>query len=97
MNRHPSAQKRARQNEVRRQRNASVKTRMRKSIKKVRLVIEEGNPAQAREGLAKAVPDIARAASKGAVHKRTASRHISRLTRKVNSLAKVSAPSSDTA
>ena len=93
MNRHPSAQKRARQSEVRKKRNASVKTRMRKSIKGVRSAAEEGSLKQAKESLIKAIPNIARAASKGVVHKRAASRYISRLTRKVNALAKVDAPS----
>ncbi|MEE8449855.1 MAG: 30S ribosomal protein S20 [Thermodesulfobacteriota bacterium] len=95
MDRHPSALKRARQNETRRKRNASVKTRMRKSIKKVNLAAQGGGLDQAKESLAKAIPDIARAASKGVLRKKTASRYISRLTRKVNALAKVDTPSPD--
>jgi len=83
---HKSAMKRARQNIVRRRRNRSVRTRVKNVIKQVRLAIKEGSKEAARAALAKAIPVIDKAAGKGVIHKRTASRKISRLTRQVNAL-----------
>ncbi len=83
-----SAQKRARQSEVRRVRNASVKTGVKSLRKKVLLAVDSGDTAAARESLAKATPVIAKAAAKGVIHKRNAARKISRLTKKVNAMAR---------
>ena len=48
----------------------------------------EGSVEKAQEALVEAVPIIERAAVKGAFHKKTASRKVSRLTKKVNNFAK---------
>mgnify|MGYP005851342825 CR=1 FL=1 len=79
--------KRARQAEARRRRNASIKSRTKTEGKKVLLAIEGGDVALAKELLSQAVPLIAKAAAKGVIHKRTAARKISRLTKRFNALA----------
>ncbi len=83
---HKSAIKRARQSEEQRVRNRSRKTRMKNVIRDLDEVIAGKSPEKAAEQLKKAVSVIAKTASKGVVHKNTASRKISRLTRGVNSL-----------
>lgn len=85
---HKSALKRNRQSLVRRERNKMNRSRVKTAVKKVDAAIEvEGSVEKAREALIAAVPVIERAAVKGAFHKKTASRKISRLTRKVNNFA----------
>ncbi len=83
---HPSALKRARQNEKRRARNASVRTRVRNLMKKVRKSIEEKDISKAQQALSEAIPQIQKAGAKGVLHRNTAGRYVSRLTRKVNEL-----------
>jgi small subunit ribosomal protein S20 len=64
------------------------KSKVKTAMKKVDAAIEvDGSVEKAREALVTAVPVIERAAVKGAFHKKTASRKISRLTRKVNKFA----------
>ena len=55
-------------------------------VKTVLEAVETKDPEAAKAALAKAVPAIAKAAAKGAFHKKTASRKISRLTKRVNGL-----------
>jgi small subunit ribosomal protein S20 len=55
-------------------------------VKTVVEAVETKDPAAAKAALAKTVPAIAKAAAKGAFHKKTASRKISRLTKRVNTL-----------
>ena len=80
---HKSALKRARQNENRRLRNKSVKTRVKSVVKAVRTA---GEDAAAKLDEAKSVID--KAAKRGVIHKRTAARSISRLSKHVNSVSK---------
>ena len=68
-----------RQNEKRRIRNKTVRTRTRGFIKRARLAIEEGNPEAANEAVKKAISQIDRAKSKGILHHRNAARRKSRL------------------
>ena len=84
---HKSALKRARQNEIRRLRNKSLRTRTKNVIKEVRTVSAEGAADAAAQKLLKAQSVIDRAAKKGAIHKRTAARKISRLSRLVNKIS----------
>jgi len=81
---HKSALKRIRQNEVRRQRNAHVKNTARGRVRKVREAAAAGNPDDAKEALTSAVGKLYRAASKGVIPKKRASRLVSRLTKLVN-------------
>ncbi len=83
---HPSAWKRIRQNEKRRLRNKFYRTRMKTFIKRVREAVNEKDTEQAAVRLQEASQIIAKTASKGVIHKRTAARKISRLTRQVNAL-----------
>jgi small subunit ribosomal protein S20 len=83
---HASAQKRARQSEKRRLRNAARKSVLKTSSKKVFKAVEEKNLEEARKALARAIPIIQRVAGKKIIHKKTAARKISRLTKKVNAL-----------
>jgi len=83
---HKSAEKRNRQSKVRRMRNRTNKTRMKNVINKVNEAIEAGSEDQAKEALLSAIPVIAKTASKGTIHKKTASRNISRLTKRVNKM-----------
>lgn len=84
--RHLSALKRARQNKKRRLRNMSRKTRVKGMVREVRAALTRKNLEEANAALEKATPVIARVASKGALHWRTAARKISRLTKQVNAL-----------
>lgn len=81
-----SALKRVRQAEKRRLRNKSVKTYLKTITKKVENAISIGNKEEASKMLKEAIKAHMRAASKGIIHKNSASRKISRLTKKVNAL-----------
>ncbi len=81
---HKSALKRARQNIIRRDRNRSVKTRIKNVVKHIRQLVEENAPDEALKTLNKAQSIIDKAAKKGVIHKKTASRKISRLTQLIN-------------
>ncbi len=83
---HPSALKRARQNTERRLRNRMSKTVVKNVTKAVRLSVAEKSPETAAQELRRATAAIDKAAKKGAIHKRTAARRISRLAKLVNTL-----------
>lgn len=83
---HASALKRARQNLKRNTRNRAYRTRVRSVVKQVRQAIEAGDAEAAQSALSKAVPVIDKAASKGVLHKKNASRKVSRLSSQVASL-----------
>ena len=80
---HKSALKRAGQNERRRLRNKAVQTRVKNVVKDVRLAVAQG-AENAVEQLNAAKSAIDKAAKKGVLHKKTASRKVSRLNRQVN-------------
>jgi small subunit ribosomal protein S20 len=84
--RHASAQKRARQDVKRNARNITAKSAMRTAIKKVRKAVAAKSKDSAATALKQACSVIARTASRGVIHKRTASRYISRLTLSVNAI-----------
>ncbi len=86
-----SALKRARQAEKRRLRNKAVRTSLKTIIKKVETAVAEGDKLNASTALKEAIKKLCKAASKGVIHKNTASRHISRLTKKVNAISKAEA------
>jgi len=83
---HKSAAKRNRQNAIRQARNAHVRSTMRNLVKQVREAVTAGDKEAAQTLLAKTVPYIDRTATKGVIHKATASRKISRLNKLVNTL-----------
>ncbi len=84
---HKSALKRVRQNEKRRLANKAVKTRVKGSVKSVRQALEAKDAEAAATALAAAVPLIDKAAGKGVLHRKTASRKISRLAKQVHDLS----------
>ena len=88
---HKSAIKRARQNKERQLRNNSKKTRIKNVVKALEATIAEKSPAEVQEHMRLAQKAIAKTEAKGTIHKRTASRNISRLSRKVQVLIKAQA------
>lgn len=82
----PSAQKRARQSVNRNLRNRSVLSGVRTVLKKVETAVNSGTKEAAGETLLQAIKALNKAASKGVIHRNTASRNISRLTKKVSAL-----------
>ncbi len=81
---HKSAIKRDRQSKVRRMRNRINRSKMKTAIRHIEEALVAGSEEKAREALKAAVPIIQKTASKGTIHRKTASRKISRLTRRVN-------------
>ncbi len=80
---HKSALKRNRQSIVRREKNRQAKAALRTLVKKFNATVTR-EPEAAKEALAQAVPAIAKAASKGIIHKNAASRKISRLSKRLH-------------
>ncbi len=80
-----SALKRVRQSEKRRLRNQSWLSRIKTYSKNVEAALASGDRDAVQKSLREAVRVITKASSKGVIHSNTASRKISRLTRKVNS------------
>ncbi|OAA30106.1 30S ribosomal protein S20 [Kosmotoga arenicorallina S304] len=79
-----SAEKRVRQTKVRRMRNRSAKTRFRNVTKELLLAIETKEaPEKVNELLSLSFSVLDRAAKKGVIHKRQASRRKARLTARV--------------
>ncbi|WP_447969376.1 30S ribosomal protein S20 [Nitrospira sp. M1] len=85
--RHQSAIKRARQSIKRSQRNRSIISSMKTAIKKVRGAVEEKDLELCQSTLRKATSELHKAVTKGALHRNTASRLVSRLANRVNSLS----------
>ena len=84
---HKNVFKAARQGEKRRLRNRSVQSGVKNLIKKLQAAVEANKTEDATNMLREATRGLAKAASKGIVHKNTASRRISRLTAQVRKLA----------
>ena len=80
------AKKRARQAEKRRQHNASLRSKMRTSIKKVVYAIEAGEKDTASEAYKNAVPVIDSMAGKNIITANKAARHKSRLNARIRAL-----------
>ena len=81
---HKQAEKRNRQRIKRRARNLRHLSTMRTFMKRVRKALASGQVDEAKEVMPQAITAIGRAASKGVVHRNTASRYISRLTLAMN-------------
>lgn len=82
-----SAKKAARQAVARTERNKGARSTMRTEVRNVEEAIAKGDKPAALEALKKAQPVLARTAQKGLVHKKTASRKVSRLYARVKALA----------
>ena len=81
-----SARKRARQSEKHRLLNASQRSHVRTTIKKVIAAIESGDKSAAEAAYKAAVPAIDRSVSKGLMHRNKAARHKSRLNGHIRAL-----------
>ena len=83
---HASALKRHRQSEKRRRRNQAIKSRLRHLVRAVREALTARDPGTAASRLLDATRALDKAATKGVVHRRNASRRIARLTHAVGQL-----------
>ncbi|MEQ1645171.1 MAG: 30S ribosomal protein S20 [Pyrinomonadaceae bacterium] len=84
---HKSAEKRVRQNAKRNEINRSNRSKLRTSIKKLRTSVAASDKTGSLELLNPTVSLIDKAVNKGIIHKNTAARYKSRLTKHVNDLA----------
>ncbi|MBF0226615.1 MAG: 30S ribosomal protein S20 [Desulfobacterales bacterium] len=84
---HKSAVKRIKQNEIRRLRNRIIKTRMKTAIKSLKAAHEDKSKDNAVKALNNAQSIIDKAAKKGVIHKKNASRKIARLSKLINSIS----------
>ena len=82
-----SAKKRVLVNRKKAERNKSIKSAVKTSIKKVEVAIEAKDKEAAVAALQNAISTIDKAATKGVYHKKTAARKVSRLSKAVNTLA----------
>ena len=82
----PQAKKRIRRNEKRAEINGNRLGRIRTFVKKVESALEGGDKDEAARALAAAQPELARGVARGVLHKNTASRKLSRLTKRVSAL-----------
>jgi len=81
-----SAKKAARRTVRRTAVNKTRRTRLRSSVRKVEEAIASGDKAAAAAALKDAEPMIARTAQKGVIHRKTASRKVSRLAKRVGAM-----------
>jgi len=83
---HKSAEKRVRQNIKRNAINRSNRTGLRTQIKKLRTALADHDQTQSTELLNPTISSIDKAVNKGIIHKNTAARYKSRLTKHVAKL-----------
>ena len=83
----PQARKRIRRNDRRADINTARVSRIRTFLKKVESALESGGKELAEAALKAAQPELMRGVAKGVFNKNTASRKISRLTKRVKALA----------
>lgn len=92
---HKSAIKRAKQSENRRTRNRARKTVVKNVVKRVRVALANKSAEEAQAALSQAIPVIDKAAAKGTLHHKTASRKISRLSSQVYTLVAKQQPGTE--
>lgn len=79
-----SAKKRIRVIDKKTARNRRIKAKIKAALKEFDAALDSGDMAAAKEKLTNAEQQLMKAASKGTMHKKTASRKVSRLTRRFN-------------
>jgi len=79
-----SAMKRAQVIRIRTKRNAAYKSMMKTAIRRFESAMKSGDLGKAKEELAKAIRTIDKIQSKGVIHRNTANRKKSRLTKSLN-------------
>ena len=82
-----SAKKAARQMIRRTETNKARRSRVKSEVRAVEEAIKGGDQSKALAALAAAEPILARTAQKGLMHKKTASRKVSRLTQRVKAMS----------
>ncbi len=82
-----SAKKAVRKIAARTRVNKARRSRMRTFVRKVEEAIASGNREDASAALRAAQPEIQRAASRGILHRNTASRKVSRLSARIKSMS----------
>ncbi|MCB2074374.1 MAG: 30S ribosomal protein S20 [Novosphingobium sp.] len=82
----PQARKRIRRNQRRAVINGNRMSRIRTFVKNVEAAIEGGDKAAAAEAFKVAQPELARGVARGVVHKNTAARKLSRLSKRIAAL-----------
>ncbi len=82
----PQSKKRIRRNANRAQINGARMSRIRSFIKKVETACASGDKTAAADALKSAQPEMAKGVAKGVLHKNTAARKLSRLSKRVASL-----------
>ena len=82
----PQAKKRIRRNANRATINHARISRIRTFVKQVESALAAGKKSEAAEALKMAQPELARGVARGIIHKNTASRKLSRLSKRVAAL-----------
>ena len=82
----PQAKKRISRNAKRADINRARVSRIRTFVKQVESALEAGNKDEAKAALARVQPELSRGVARGVLHKNTASRKLSRLTRRLATL-----------
>ena len=84
---HPSALKRHRQSVNRAARNQAIRSNVRSSVKKVRVLVQAGDKEAAQKAVLQVQRTLDKAVTKGVLHRKNASRRIARLARHVDALS----------
>ena len=82
----PQAKKRIRRNARRAEINGTRVSRIRTLVKRVESALAAGDKEQAAAALRGVQPELARGVSKGVIHKNTAARKLSRLSKRIAAL-----------
>jgi small subunit ribosomal protein S20 len=82
----PQAKKRILRNAKRAAINGARVSRIRTFVKQVESALDAGNKDEARAAIARMQPELARGVARGVMHKNTAARKLSRLTKRVSAL-----------
>lgn len=82
----PQAKKRIKRNASRAEINRARVSRIRTFVKAAESALEAGNKDEAKAALARVQPELSRGVARGVLHKNTASRKLSRLTRRLATL-----------
>ena len=82
----PQAKKRIVRNAKRTEINRARVSRIRTFVKQAESALEAGNKDEAKAALARVQPELSRGVARGVLHKNTAARKLSRLTRRLATL-----------
>ena len=83
----PQAKKRILRNAKRAEINGARVSRIRTFVKQLESALAAGDKDEAKAAIARVQPELARGVARGVLHKNTASRKLSRLSKRVSALA----------